>query len=88
MNNTQISRVERTLRETGEVTRNQFLDLPTDKITRLGAVICLLRKQGWDIKTFETKKDTIYRVTPKRTEYYNVLLPDGTKEPYTKTIWH
>ncbi len=65
MKDTQISRVLRTLKETGVASRNQFLDLQYDKITRLGAVVCLLRKQGYDITTQETKNDTIYSLKPK-----------------------
>lgn len=83
----QIQRVEQMLKKEGKVSRNYFLDLPFNKITRLGAVIHKLREQGMDIETTETHSDTIYSIKPKRVERYNILLPDGTKEPYEKVIW-
>lgn len=84
----QIERVERQLKRDGYVSRNYFLDLPKDKITRLAAIIGRLREQGMDITTEETGRDTIYRAKPKKVENYIVTLPDGTKEGYTKPIWN
>lgn len=73
--NTQIDRVLRTLRETGVVSRNHFLDLPYDRITRLGAIICNLRNEpyNYDIETEETDRDTLYRLkTPIKYETWLV----------------
>lgn len=72
----QKDRVRRLLRETGEVTRNQLLDLPTDKITRLSGIILLLRRDGMDIETIETDRDTIYKLkNPPKLGHY--VLKDG-----------
>lgn len=81
--NTQIDRVLRTLKETGIASRNYFLDLPYDKITRLSDVILKLRTQGYDITTETTEKDTIYHLKPKRVETYRI----ETGEVYTKKIY-
>lgn len=59
---TQERRIIEAFLEEGKVSRNHFLDLPYDKITRLSGIILRLRKKGWDIETFHTKRDTIYRV--------------------------
>lgn len=85
----QIERVERMLKKEGKVSRNYFLGLPYDKITRLAPIIEKLRKEGMDIETDEktVRGDTIYRAKPKKVEHYNVILPDGTKQPYTKNVW-
>jgi hypothetical protein len=72
----QKDRVRRLLRETHEVTRNQLLDLPYDKITRLSAIILLLRRDGMDIETIETDRDTIYKLkNPPKLEHY--VIKDG-----------
>jgi hypothetical protein len=83
----QRERVERELKLNGFVSRNYYLDLPFDKILRLGVIIERLRKDGWNITTEITERDTLYHAKPKVIEHYNVVLPDGTKEPYTKQIW-
>lgn len=83
----QIERVEQQLKKEGRVSRNYYLDQPYDRITRLGAIICQLRKKGYDIETIETENDTIYTMKPKKIEFYNIILPDGTKQPYSKPVW-
>lgn len=83
----QIERIEQQLKREGFVSRNFYLDLPFDKITRLSSIIERLRKRGLDIHTETTERDTIYHIKPRKIEHYNILLPDGTKEAYTKNIW-
>lgn len=87
MKQTQISRVESMLKKEGRVSRNFFIGLPYNRITRLGAIIHTLREQGMDIKTEETNNDTVYSIKPKRVEHYNIILPDGTKIPHAKNVW-
>ena len=70
MKQSQLQRVLSKLKSDGEVSRNYYLDIPYEKITRLGSVIKVLRNQGYAIKTIETDKDTIYRLQ---------ALPDGEK---------
>ncbi len=82
----QIKRVERALKEYGQVSRNYYLDLPFHKITRLSDIILKLRQQGYDITTdTETDpRDTLYRVKTKRVENYKI--PE-TGEVFTKNIY-
>ena len=77
----QKERVEKMFKEQGFVSRNYFIDLEYNKITRLGALICDMRKDGWLIDTKITKspKDTIYTATPKRVEKWIVMFPEGDK---------
>ena len=81
---TQIKRVEVALKRDGFVSRNQFLDVQFDKITRLGAIIFNLRDSGLDISTEETHNDTIYRLKPKKIETYRI--PE-TGEVFQKKVW-
>lgn len=80
----QIERVQSKLKEQGFVSRNYFLDLPYDKITRLSDIILKLRALGWDITTETTDRDTIYRAKPKSVEHYIVPI---TGEKIIKTKW-
>jgi hypothetical protein len=50
----QRERVERELKKNGFVSRNFFINLPYNKILRLGAIIEKMRKEGWNIETDET----------------------------------
>ena len=85
----QSQRVIKMLKEQGFVSRNYYINLPYDKITRLGAVIFNLKQKGWEIETEETNNDTIYRAKPLRVEQYYVNYPEGrklfTKKIYEKT---
>ncbi len=69
----QIKRIRDKFKEQGFVSRNYFINLPYDKITRLSEYIRILRhEEGWEIdmkeiKT-ETGKDTIYTVTKRPME--------------------
>ena len=82
----QRERIERAFKEYGCVSRNYYLDLPFDKITRLSGIIKVLRSEGWTIFT-DTKSDphdTIYRATPKKVDTYRVV---ETGEILTKKTW-
>lgn len=74
---TQIEWAIAQLKEYGRLTRNEAL---RERITRLGAIICSLNKQGWEIKGRWEKtklgRDYVYEVIRmpfKRVEYY---IPD------------
>lgn len=58
----QQERVEKKLLKTKRVSRNYYLDLPYDKITRLSSIILRLREQGMKIATEITDRDTVYRL--------------------------
>lgn len=85
MKQTQLKRVESDLKYAGQVSRNYYLDLPYDKITRLSEIIRRLRVMGYDIITEETDRDTIYHCKPKKVEHYIVPV---TGERITKKIWN
>lgn len=57
---TQRERVIKKLLADGEITRNQCLRV---FISRLGAIICDLKKDGWDFETKNVKGDYVYKVT-------------------------
>lgn len=80
----QKTRILRIMKDQGYISRNDMLDLPYYRITRLGAIIHSLRAEGYDIETEETKRDTIYRLKPKKVEYY--IIPT-TGERYEKKIY-
>ncbi len=60
------------LKEHGEVTRNQALSV---YFSRLGAVVCDLRSEGWDIESVKRDGDWVYKLVdtpvepPKETFY-------------------
>lgn len=70
------------MRETGQISRNECLRM---FISRLGAIICMLKKEGMNITGEWKEGDFIYKLkdVPKRTDYYWV---DG-KVVATKVIW-
>ena len=57
MKKTQIERVKFKLRRDGFITRNEALSV---YISRLGAIICSLKKIGWDFETQEKGGDYVY----------------------------
>ncbi len=59
-NKSQLARVRHKITHDGFITRNECINLPYNKITRLSHYILLLRKEGMEITTDETDKDTIY----------------------------
>lgn len=76
----QIQRVLSKLKNEGQVSRNFYINLQYDKITRLGAHIRVLRNQGYAIETKETDNDTLYilKATPSgekpvKVEYQEVI---------------
>ena len=68
MKKTQLQRVKYKLERDGFITRNECINLQYNKIIRLGAIILLLRRIGWNIETEETKQDTIYKLIRKGNE--------------------
>lgn len=67
-NNTQREWVLAQLRAKGYITRNECL---RNFISRLGAIICGLNKEGYDITgenmVTEYGRDYIYKIKPKQT---------------------
>ena len=58
----QKERVIKKLLADGEITRNQCLST-FPAITRLGAIICLLKSEGWDFEASNRKGDYVYKIT-------------------------
>jgi hypothetical protein len=71
---TQHQRVINQLLKYGYVSRNYFINLSYDRILRLGAIINVLRNEGWDLETLEENGDTVYKVknSPYRKVVYKV----------------
>lgn len=67
MKKTQEERVIGKLLRDGQITRNECLK---NYISRLGAIICNLKKDGWDFETKHIKGDYAYivKVCPLRKE--------------------
>ena len=72
MNNTQRQMVIDKLLETGLVSRNWCLERYT---SRLGAIICALKKEGWDFRPGRNEGDYVYYVTRKPERYGKVAEP-------------
>lgn len=66
---TQRNFVEQQLKENGKITRNLCLQ---NYITRLGAIICNMRHDGWDITGKYEGKDYVYRAKPKGHTVYKI----------------
>lgn len=64
MQTTQLERVKQMFMDKGFVSRNELLDVPFNKITRLSSIIERLRKNGMEIITEITDRDTIYKHKP------------------------
>lgn len=78
MKKTQKTRVLKRLKERGMITRNECL-ATFPAITRLGAIICQLKKEGWNIEGKDEGNDYVYRAEIKETPKPQVVqLPDGT----------
>lgn len=67
----QKQRIIRKLKRDGFVTRNECL---RRFISRLGAIICTLNKEGWKFHAYDKDGDYVYEVinTPWKTETYYV----------------
>jgi hypothetical protein len=63
MHKSQKQRIIAKLKRDGTVSRNECL---RNYISRLGAIICLLKKQGWEFETSEKDGDYIYTWTNKK----------------------
>lgn len=61
----------------GYVSRNYYINLPYDRILRLGAIINLLREENWDIETDENDVDCVYRLKKANVITVKYRLPDG-----------
>ncbi len=70
-----------TLRKEGKISRNFCLQ---NYISRLGAIVCNLRKEGMNIEAEFKDNDYMYRLmdTPKVTEYFV-----GGVKVSQKTTW-
>lgn len=78
MKRTQKNRVLKRLKERGMVTRNECL-ATFPAITRLGAIICQLKKEGYDIEGKDEGNDYVYRADIKAPPKPQVVqLPDGS----------
>jgi len=73
MKKTQTQRqfVEKELLETGKIGRNYCLQ---NYISRLGALICDLRADGWDFEAKNVKGDYVYKLknSPYEKKHYYV----------------
>lgn len=72
---TQKEFVVKKLKDDGFITRNFCLK---NYISRLGSIICNLKKEGWNIEGKNDDNDYVYEVkgSPFKTMYYR--LPDGS----------
>lgn len=79
MRKTQIEWVKQQLQANGEISRNECL---RNYISRLGAIICLLKALGYTFHTFRRDGDYVYKLgeVPKRkvTEFVPVYI-DGVR---------
>jgi hypothetical protein len=80
MKKTQRDWVVKQLKEKGSVTRNEALQV---YISRLGAIICDLRKDGWEIDGTWVKtangKDYSYSLTNRPTKRVSSVVVIGGK---------
>jgi hypothetical protein len=72
--------VEEQLKENGEITRNQCLK---NYISRLGAIICDMKADGWKIEPTRRGSDYVYTLvdTPKKAVWLHEekVLTDGSR---------
>ena len=59
MKQTQIERVKGVLIEKGYITRNACL---RNYISRLGAIMCKLKNEGWEYVGYESEGDYVYKL--------------------------
>ncbi len=67
------------LKEFGEVSRNGALK---NYISRLGSIVCNLRKEGWELDTSRREGDYVYKLIakPKRMVWEHDIV-DGVAVP-------
>lgn len=77
MNKTQREWVEEKIRANGEITRNEALQ---NYISRLGAIVCNMRQDGWNIDSFNRGGNYVYKLVtaPTRISYVYDLI-DGVR---------
>jgi hypothetical protein len=67
------------LKANGEITRNQCL---SRYISRLGAIACDLKAEGWELEAFSREGDYVYKlVKPATRAVYEFDLIDGVRKP-------
>jgi len=72
----QLSWVKQQLRLNGQVSRNEAL---RNYISRLGAIICDLKSDGWDIDGgYDSKKDFVYKL--KKAPYIPKCIYDPVRD--------
>lgn len=74
----QKQRVLRRLKEIGKVTRNECLNT-NPRITRLGAIICDLKKDGYKIEGREEGNDYVYTADIPKPPVPEILEIDGKR---------
>ena len=79
MKQTQRQWVEKTLKENGKITRNFALQ---NFISRLGAIICDMKADGWEIEATRNNGDYVYTLVqaPKKKIYtYETIMVNGIR---------
>lgn len=61
MKKTQLERVKNKLKESGYITRNQCLST-YPAITRLSAIMLLLKEEGWEYVGYSSNRDYVYKL--------------------------
>lgn len=80
---TQKDRVVKRLKDVGQITRNECL---RNYISRLGAIICDLTKEGWSFDTKNVKGDYVYVVTKAPYRKVTYTLPTGETITATEKV--
>ena len=83
LNNSQISWVKKELKEKGEISRNKCL---RNYISRLGAIICYLKKKGWEFKAKYIEVNTGFSWGAKDYVYYLVKAGESNDEKNDKEL--
>jgi len=77
MKKSQLKRVEDRLKQCGEISRNECLNLPFEKkITRLGAIMCELKKQGLEFEAFNRGNDFVYKVVDRERDRFDLEVAE------------
>lgn len=73
-NQTQRQRVEKRLLDVGQISRNECL---RNYISRLGAIICDMTKDGWQFETKNVNGDYVYYLVKCPYQIIKRTLSDG-----------
>ena len=75
----QKDRIVKHLLQHGEVRRNYFVNLPYDKILRLGAITDELENEGWEFDAgyTERREDYVYKIKRSPLKKIIYTIPDG-----------